>query len=67
MPPASSEMLASIRAKAQESLRHLATLSPDEKAAWRENRKKEKAAAARKRYHERKAAKAAAAESESSA
>ena len=55
MPPASSEKLAEIRALAAASLKHLATLSPEEKADWREKRKKEKSEAAKARYRAKKA------------
>ena len=54
MPPASNQKLAEIRALAAASLKHLATLSPEEKAEWREKRKREKSEAAKARYRAKK-------------
>ena len=67
MPPASSAKLAEIRVKAAETLKMLATLTNEEKVAWRAKRKEEKARQARERYYERKKAAAAAKEKEQEA
>ena len=54
MPPATNAKLAEIRTLAAASLKHLATLSPEEKLQWREKRKKEKSEAAKARYRAKK-------------